>query len=46
VKMARRAGVVVVGVLQHSPVPQRLRESRPNALIKTISALPELFCSS
>jgi phosphoglycolate phosphatase len=46
VKMARRAGVAVVGVLQHSPVPQRLRESRPNALIKTISALPELFCCS
>jgi HAD superfamily hydrolase (TIGR01549 family) len=46
VKMARRAGVAVVGVLQHSPVPQRLRESRPNALIRTISALPELFCSS
>jgi phosphoglycolate phosphatase len=46
VKMARRAGVAVVGVLQHSPVPQRLRQSRPNALIKTISALPELFRSS
>jgi phosphoglycolate phosphatase len=44
VKMARNAGVAVVGVLQHSPVPDRLRESRPNALIKTISALPELFC--
>jgi HAD superfamily hydrolase (TIGR01509 family) len=44
VKMARRAGVAVVGVLEHSPVPERLRESRPNALIKTISALPELFC--
>jgi phosphoglycolate phosphatase-like HAD superfamily hydrolase len=44
--MARRAGVAVVGVLQHSPVPQRLRQSRPNALIKTISALPELFRSS
>ena len=46
VKMARHAGVAVVGVLQHSPVPDRLRESRPNALIKTISALPELFCQS
>lgn len=44
VKMARRAGVAVVGVLKHSPVPERLREARPNALIKTISALPELLC--
>jgi HAD superfamily hydrolase (TIGR01509 family) len=26
VKMARRAGVAVVGVLEHSPVPQRLRD--------------------
>ena len=46
VKMARRAGVAVVGILEHSPVPARLRDSRPNALIKTISALPELFRSS
>lgn len=45
VKMARRAGVAVVGVLEHSPVPDRLRASRPNALIKTIGALPELFGS-
>jgi phosphoglycolate phosphatase len=46
VKMARRAGVPVIGVLGHSPVPERLRESRPNALIKTISSLPALFCVS
>jgi HAD superfamily hydrolase (TIGR01549 family) len=46
VKMARRAGVAVVGILDHSPVPARLRDSRPNALIKTISALPALFCGS
>lgn len=46
VKMARLAGVPVVGVLGHSPVPERLRASRPNALIKTISSLPELFCAS
>jgi HAD superfamily hydrolase (TIGR01549 family) len=46
VKMARRAGVAVVGLLQHSPAPERLRESRPNALIKTISALPELLRQS
>jgi HAD superfamily hydrolase (TIGR01509 family) len=43
VKMARRAGMPVVGILEHSPVPQRLRESRPDALIRTISALPELL---
>jgi HAD superfamily hydrolase (TIGR01509 family) len=45
VRMARRAGVAVIGVLEHSPVPERLRASRPNALIKTIGALPQLFCS-
>jgi phosphoglycolate phosphatase len=44
VQMARRAGVAVVGVLDHSPVPERLRASRPNALIKTISSLPQVFC--
>ena len=43
VQMARRAGVAVVGVLQHSPVPERLRKSRPDALIKTIRSLPELL---
>lgn len=46
VKMARRAGVAVVGVLAHSPVPERLRESRPNVLVKTICSLPELFWGS
>jgi HAD superfamily hydrolase (TIGR01509 family) len=46
VQMARRAGVAAVGVLEHSPVPERLRESRPNALVKTVCGLPELFCSS
>ena len=44
VQMARRAGVAAVGVLEHSPVPERLRASRPNALIKTINSLPQLFC--
>jgi len=43
VRMARRAGVPVVGVLDHSPTPQRLREARPDALIKTISSLPGLL---
>jgi phosphoglycolate phosphatase len=46
VKMARRAGVAVVGVLEHSPVPKRLRESRPNALVKTICSLPEILWGS
>lgn len=40
VAMAQRAGVVAVGVIGHSPVPQRLRESRPDALINRITALP------
>jgi len=43
VKMARRAGVRVVGVVDHSPTPQGLRESRPDALIKTIRSLPGLL---
>lgn len=43
VRMARRVGMPVVGVLDHSPTPQRLRESRPDALIKTISSLPALL---
>jgi HAD superfamily hydrolase (TIGR01509 family) len=46
VKMARRAGVAVVGVVGHSPVPERLRASRPNALVKTIAELPKLFSQS
>lgn len=43
VRMARRVGIPVVGVLDHSPTPERLRESRPDALIKTISSLPGLL---
>jgi len=43
VEMARRAGVAAVGVLGHSPVPQRLRESRPDALISRITTLPGIF---
>jgi HAD superfamily hydrolase (TIGR01509 family) len=46
VRMARRAGVVAVGVLEHSPVPERLRESRPNVLVNTICSLPQLFWDS
>jgi hypothetical protein len=41
--MARRAGVPVVGVVDHSPTPRGLRESRPDALIKTIRSLPGLL---
>jgi hypothetical protein len=41
--MAQRAGVTVVGVMGHSPVPQRLRQARPDALIPWITALPALF---
>lgn len=43
VKMARRAGMPVVGVLKHSPIPAGLRKSRPDALIETISSLPGLL---
>jgi HAD superfamily hydrolase (TIGR01549 family) len=43
VGMARRAGVSVVGVIEHSPVPERLRASRPDALVKTVCELPNLF---
>ena len=43
VRMARRAGVPVVGVVDHSPNPRGLRESRPDALIKTIRSLPALL---
>ena len=43
VKMARRAGMPAVGVIRHSPNPRGLRESRPDALIKTISSLPGLL---
>jgi HAD superfamily hydrolase (TIGR01509 family) len=43
VAMARRAGMAVVGVVGHSPVPQRLRDARPDALIDRITALPALL---
>lgn len=43
VYMARRAGVAVVGVLGHSPVPERLRAARPDAIIRTIAELPSLL---
>lgn len=43
VKMARRAGVLAIGVTGHSPVPERLRSSRPDALIDRITELPSLL---
>jgi HAD superfamily hydrolase (TIGR01509 family) len=43
VQMARRTGVAVVGVIGHSPVPDRLRRAHPDALIPTLAALPRLL---
>jgi HAD superfamily hydrolase (TIGR01549 family) len=43
VAMARRAAVPSVGVLGHSPVPEKLRASRPDALISRIAELPRLL---
>ncbi len=43
VEMAHRAGVFAVGVIGYSPVPERLRRVRPDALISTIAALPALL---
>ncbi len=43
IMMARRAGVIAIGVAGHSPVPRRLRESRPDALIDRITELPALL---
>jgi len=45
VRMARLAAVPSVGVTSHSPVPGRLRLSRPNALISRINELPGLLAS-
>jgi len=43
VRMARRASMAVIGVVGHSPVPERLRAARPDALVEDLSALPELL---
>jgi phosphoglycolate phosphatase len=43
VAMARGTGVAAVGVLGHSPVPERLRAARPDALIASITDLPALL---
>jgi|SRR3990172_1024144 len=46
VAMARGAGVAVIGVIGHSPVPRRLRAARPDKLVETLAALPELLLRS
>ena len=43
VLMARRAGVHVIGVFGPFPTHARLRASRPDALLASIEALPELI---
>ncbi len=43
VQMARRARVGVIGVLRHSPVPEQLREAKPDVVIRTIAELPALL---
>jgi len=40
IEMAHRAGMRAIGVLGGSPVPERLRASEPDALIRTIAELP------
>jgi HAD superfamily hydrolase (TIGR01509 family) len=45
VEMAHRAGVRAIGVLGGSPVPERLRAAKPDALIETIRELPALLKS-
>ena len=44
VLMARRAGVSVIGVFGPFPTHARLRASRPDALLASIEALPEILC--
>jgi phosphoglycolate phosphatase len=43
IEMARRAGVASVGVIGTSPVPSRLRASRPDATIHSLAELPRLL---
>jgi HAD superfamily hydrolase (TIGR01509 family) len=45
IEMAHRAGVRAIGVLGGSPVPERLRAARPDAMIATIRDLPALLKS-
>jgi HAD superfamily hydrolase (TIGR01549 family) len=43
IEMAHRAGVRAIGVLGGSPVPERLRAAKPDAMIETIRELPTLL---
>src|ERR1700730_6307890 len=43
IEMAHRAGMRAIGVLGGSPVPERLRDASPDALIQTIRELPALL---
>jgi HAD superfamily hydrolase (TIGR01509 family) len=43
IEMAHRAGMRAIGVLGGSPVPERLREASPDAMIETIRELPRLL---
>ena len=45
IEMARNAGVFSIGVIGTSPVPARLKASRPDALIHSIAELPRLLRS-
>jgi HAD superfamily hydrolase (TIGR01509 family) len=43
IEMARRAGVRAVGVLGPFPTHRRLRQARPDALLKSLAELPDLL---
>jgi HAD superfamily hydrolase (TIGR01509 family) len=43
VQMAKRAGVFVIGVVGNSPVPDRLRAARPDALVPSLEGLLPLL---
>ena len=43
IEMAHRARVRAIGVLGGSPVPERLRAAKPDAMIETIRELPALL---
>lgn len=46
VQMARRAGVRAIGVLGPFPTAERLRASRPEALLRSIRELPRYVCAT
>jgi HAD superfamily hydrolase (TIGR01509 family) len=43
IEMAHRAGMRAIGVLEGSPVPERLRAASPDAIISSIRELPGLL---